>query len=40
MKENDTLEVFMGGEPPKGRVIKTRTFVNNIATFSAYPGSQ
>jgi Pectic acid lyase len=40
MKENDTLEVFMGGEPPKTRVIRTRTFVDHIGALSAYLGSQ
>jgi len=36
MKENDTLEVFAGADPPKERVIKTRTFVDNIGALSAY----
>lgn len=36
MKENDTLEVFVGADPPKQRVIKTRTFVDNIEALSAY----
>jgi hypothetical protein len=39
MKENDTLEVFMGAEPPKQRVIRTRTFVENIGVLSAYLAS-
>jgi hypothetical protein len=36
MKENDTLEVFAGGEPPKQRIIRTRTFADNIGLLSAY----
>jgi CBS domain-containing protein len=36
MKENDTLEVFAGAEPPKQRIIRTRTFVDNIGALSAY----
>jgi hypothetical protein len=36
MKENDTLEVFVGAEAPKQRIIRTRTFVENIGALSAY----
>jgi PelA/Pel-15E family pectate lyase len=36
MKENDTLEVFAGAEPPKQRIISTRTFAGNIGALSAY----
>lgn len=36
MKENDTLEVFAGAEPPNERIIRTRTFVDNIGALSAY----
>jgi hypothetical protein len=36
MKENDTLEVFAGAEPPKQRVIRSRTFAENIGALSAY----
>jgi len=36
MKENDTLEVFAGAEPPKQRVIRTRTFVANVGALGAY----
>jgi len=36
MKENDTLEVFAGAEPPNQRIIRTRTFVDNIGALSAY----
>jgi hypothetical protein len=40
MKENDTLEVFEGAEPPNQRIIRTRTFVDNIGTLSAYLARQ
>lgn len=36
MKENDTLEVFAGAEPPKQRIIRSRTFAENIGALSAY----
>ncbi|MBI1873904.1 MAG: polysaccharide lyase [Acidobacteria bacterium] len=36
MRENDTLEVFAGAEPPKQRIIRTRTFAENIGALSAY----
>jgi hypothetical protein len=36
MKENDTLEVFAGTEPPKQRIIRSRTFAENIGALSAY----
>jgi hypothetical protein len=36
VKENDMLEVFAGAEPPKQRVIKSRTFAENIGALSAY----
>ena len=36
MKENDTLEVFAGAEAPKQRVIRSRTFADNIGALSAY----
>jgi hypothetical protein len=36
MKENDTLEVFSGVEPPKQRIISSRTFAENIGVLSAY----
>jgi len=40
MKENDTLEVFAGAEPPKQRIIRSRTFAENIGTLSAYLARQ
>jgi hypothetical protein len=36
MKENETLEVFSGPEPPKQRIIRSRTFADNIGVLSAY----
>jgi hypothetical protein len=36
MNENDTLEVFAGPEPPKQRVIRSRTFAENVDVLSAY----
>jgi PelA/Pel-15E family pectate lyase len=40
MKENDTLEVFAGAEPPNQRIIRTRTFIDNIGALSAYLARQ
>lgn len=34
--ENATLEVFKGPEPPRGRIIRSRTFAENVRTLSAY----
>jgi hypothetical protein len=36
MKENETLEVFSGAEPPKQRIIRTRTFADHVGVLSAY----
>jgi PelA/Pel-15E family pectate lyase len=38
MKENETLEVFAGLEPPRQRIISTRTFARNVGLLSAYLG--
>jgi len=35
MKENDTLEVFAGGEPPRQRVIRSGTFARNVEALCA-----
>ena len=40
VKENDTLEVFAGPEAPKQRIIRSRTFVENIDLLSAYLASR
>jgi hypothetical protein len=34
--ENGALEVFAGPEPPKERIIRSRTFAENIGALSAY----
>jgi hypothetical protein len=36
MKENETLEVFSGPEAPKQRIIRSRTFAENVEILSAY----
>ena len=36
LKENDTLEVFAGPEPPKQRIVRSRTFAENVGVLSAY----
>lgn len=36
LKENETLEVFSGADPPKQRIIRTRTFVDNVRTLAEY----
>ena len=36
MTENDTLEVFAGPEPPKGRIIRSRTFADNVTVLSTF----
>jgi len=36
--ENQTLEVFLGEKPPKQRIIKTRTFADNVEVLLAYVG--
>jgi PelA/Pel-15E family pectate lyase len=38
MKENDTLEVFSDPAPPKERIIRSRTFAENIGILSQYVG--
>jgi hypothetical protein len=40
VKENDTLEVFAGPEPPRQRIIRSRTFAENIGLLSAYLASR
>ena len=36
LKENDTLEVFQGAEPPRERIISSSTFARNVAILSEY----
>jgi len=39
LKENDTLEVFAGSRPPTERIIRSRTFAENVRLLSAYLGA-
>ena len=36
MKENDTLDIYPGGEPPRQRIIVSQTFARNIGLLSRY----
>lgn len=36
LKENDTLEVFQGAQPPRRRIIRSSTFARNLETLAAY----
>jgi hypothetical protein len=36
LKENETLEVFSGPEPPKQRIIRSRTFADNVGLLGTY----
>ncbi len=36
MSENETLEVFAGPEPPRERIIRSRTFADNVVLLSSY----
>jgi PelA/Pel-15E family pectate lyase len=36
VRENDTVEVFAGPEPPRERIIRSRTFADNVGVLSAY----
>jgi hypothetical protein len=36
LKENETLEVFSGPEPPRQRIIRSRTFAENVGVLTAY----
>jgi PelA/Pel-15E family pectate lyase len=36
VKENDTLEVFAGPEAPRQRIIRSRTFADNVGLLGAY----
>ena len=40
VKENDTLEVFAGPEPPRQRIIRSRAFAENVGLLSAYLASR
>jgi hypothetical protein len=36
VKENDTVEVFAGPEPPRQRIIRSSTFAEHVGLLSAY----
>ena len=36
VNENDTIEVFAGPEPPRQRIIRSRTFAENVERLSSY----
>lgn len=36
IKENDTIELFQGPQPPKTRIIRSRTFAANLEMLAAY----
>jgi hypothetical protein len=36
VKENETVEVFAGPEPPRQRIIRSSTFAENVGLLSAY----
>jgi hypothetical protein len=36
LSENDTLEVFNGPEPPRERIIRSRTFAEHVGLLAAY----
>ncbi len=36
LNENDTLEVFNGPEPPRERIIRSRTFADHVGALSNY----
>jgi hypothetical protein len=36
LREDETLQVFQGPQPPRERIIRTRTFHANVAMLSEY----
>jgi Pectic acid lyase len=38
MKENDTLDIFQGDQPPREQIIASRTFARNIELLSKFAG--
>jgi hypothetical protein len=40
VKENDTIEIFAGSEPPRQRIIRSRTFAANVGLLSSYLAPQ
>jgi hypothetical protein len=36
LKENDTVEIFQGGEPPRGQILNSELFSRNLEALAAY----
>ena len=36
LKENDTVEIFQGGEPPRGQILNSDLFSRNLEALAAY----
>lgn len=36
LRENDTVEIFQGSEPPKARIISSQVFARNLQTLAEY----
>ncbi|MBV6434410.1 MAG: hypothetical protein IANPNBLG_04663 [Bryobacteraceae bacterium] len=39
IRENDTIELFQGAQPPRVRIIRTVTFARNLEALAAYAAS-
>ena len=39
IKENDTIELFEGSQPPRERIIVSQTFARNLETLGSYYAS-
>ena len=36
LRENETLNLYAGTVPPRGRIIRSATFARNVAALAAY----
>jgi hypothetical protein len=36
IKENDNIELFMGQQPPRTKIIRSATFARNLESLAAY----
>ena len=36
LRENDTVEIFQGSEPPRERIISSQVFARNLQTLAEY----
>jgi hypothetical protein len=36
LRENDTVEIFQGDEPPRERIISSQVFARNLETLAEY----